>query len=76
LFDTLIEADAATITANAAELETAVSEFWRNQTARSAQVRAALTIVDQGDAAMTATVSQLIVLLSTRNAAEPAHASA
>ncbi|MBY0567817.1 MAG: 3-deoxy-D-manno-octulosonic acid transferase [Hyphomonadaceae bacterium] len=76
LFDTLIEADAAKITANAAELETAVSEFWRNETARSAQVRAARAIVDQGDAAMTATVSQLIALLSTRNAAEPAHASA
>lgn len=76
LFDTLIEADAATITANAAELETAVSKFWRNEVARRTQVQAARAIVDQGDAAMTATVSQLLALLSTHNTAEPAHASA
>lgn len=76
LFETLIEADAAMIAANAAELQTAVSEFWRNETARGAQVLAARAIVDQGDAAMTTTVTQLTALLNTTANAEPAHASA
>lgn len=76
LFDTLIELDAATCTANVAELETAVSEFWRDETARTAQVQAALAVVDQGDAAMTITVAELAGLLSTDANTELAHASA
>ncbi len=75
LFETLIEADAATITANAEEIATAVSELWRNESVRVAQVLAARAIVDRGATALDATIAQLTAILSPRASAEHAHAS-
>ena len=74
LFDTLHEAEAVTFTSNVAELETAVSKFWRDEGARCAQVQAARGIVDQGAPAMETTVAQLMALLNTN--VERAHATA
>ena len=74
LFDTLHEAEAVTFTSNVAELETAVSKFWRDEGARCAQVQAARGIVDQGAPAMETTVAHLMALLNTN--AERAHATA
>ncbi len=76
LFDAMTAQRAATIVNDDDELAASVAAFWRDEAARSAQIQAAREIVDQGDAAMDATVSQLAALLSARAIAEPAHAPA
>lgn len=76
LFDMLTANDAVAKVTSAGHVAAVVATFWRDDADRAAQVRAARAVVDQGDAAMTATVTQLVALLSTRDAAEPAHAPA
>lgn len=73
LFDALTQAKAATVARDADEIAAAVAALWKDS---SAQTGAARAIVDQGATALDSTVAALTALLSTRAAAEPAHASA
>jgi 3-deoxy-D-manno-octulosonic-acid transferase len=74
LYDTLVEAGGAVRASDIESYAAAIGALWRDDTAREAQTEAARVVVNQGAAAMDATVAALTALLPAE--ARPAHASA
>ncbi len=72
LYDALSRAGAARFARDANELASTVSELWRNEAARVAQIDAAADMVAGGESTLQATVQRLLMLLNSGQTHAPA----